>query len=597
MNPDKPSFDGTIDVPVSQHIKIADIPFRVDRGIAEGLIRQSFEGQDPSQETTALRVNRQEEQYNFQEVALWYKNFPTNPRDVVKQYQLMEQHMAYALTELNETIPEAIVKEYQSIAAMIKEYQQAQMELMRSSSPDLDLLKENFFTDNFVTRCNKVLNYMKALGESLYLRLHEQTVQRQRQTFQASPAAQQVREQYSFLANRFETSLDPVEEARRAYEKEVREGIEIDRLQLHMKLKGKDHIRQEYTRDAVCRYIEDKTIAAIHKAVAKGGLSDEATIQLYKELPKAVHSFSAHDNETETASYFKIDQTIHRTPENDEIIRDVLAALVKGLVLTYGAYGKQELNERMLWTYSYALQPGHINFYLSKTSEHNGTVADTMYVRYPKAGNLLTQEGFFKPLEKYDKSFIPDYMALARGNGDLQFIFQQIYNGFSNQQSSKNTAMHMAGAFKLVEKLTANREMLAGYSTQSKPEEITYVNDPDDAKKLNDLRLDSAMAIHALMERIASLEEEKQRQEQNLGNERHLKAEAKEEASKQRQRAQQAESKLKDTREELQGFAAGVMKTCSNINEHAEPFIVRKAEIKKEATALYEKAKSLNPGK
>lgn len=603
MNPNKPAFDGTIDVPVSQHLQGTETPFKFDRGIAEGILKQAFQPHDPDQQTAAIKVDQrelqqQEQQFNPQELAAWYKSFPINPRQVVKQYQMLEQSMAYALTGLNEAIPPALVEEHQKVVAQMRQYSEAQVQLLRSSSPDIKELEENFFTDHFTTVCARLLNDMKALGESLYLRLNEKMLEEQRQAFQVSQGARQVRARFPFLANRFETSPGPLEKAKREYEKEIGGGIDVDCHQVYMKLKDKTHVQEQYPQNAVREYIKKKTIAAIHRAVEQASLPDEVKTALYQQLPKAVHSFSVHNNTAETASYLKLDRVLTRAAENDNIIKTVLAALIRGLALTYAAYGNEERNEQILWTYSYALQPGHINFFLSGTSEHNGTTADTIYVRYPKPGTLLTQEGFFHPMEWYDDSFIPDYLTLARGNKKLEFVSRQIQDGFSSQQSNKNTAMHQGGALELFQRSMANRELLAGYSTQSQPEGVTGVNNVNEAiTKLNNLRADSAMAIHALMEKITSLEEENGRLKQNLQNANHFKGEAQENARQQKHRADKAEKTLKEAREEFQDFIQQVMITCSNINTHADSFLGGKAEIKKIALELHQKAATLKSEK
>src|SRR5690606_20327848 len=109
---------------------------------------------------------------------------------------------------------------------------------------------------------------------------------------------------------------------------------DVDCHQVYMKLKDKTHVQEQYPQNAVREYIKKKTIAAIHRAIEHASLPDEVKTALYQQLPKAVHSFSVHNNAAETASYLKLDRVIARAAENDNVIKSVLAALIRGLALT-----------------------------------------------------------------------------------------------------------------------------------------------------------------------------------------------------------------------------------------------------------------------
>ncbi|MCA9373854.1 hypothetical protein KC725_01700 [Candidatus Peregrinibacteria bacterium] len=509
MRPKESPFEGTVDVSVS-NLQQPAAPFKIGREISVGYINQAFQGQDPSQETVSIKQGQgshqeQQTQFDPQEYVNWYRAFPINPREVNKQYQELEQHMAYALTSLGEHLPQEIQERYQQIAQNIHSYHEMQMELLRTSHPDPEQLTKTVFTDTFVTTCAKLLNDMKALGEKLYLRLNEQVVRERRMTFQASQGGQEVRKRYPFLADRYTTSLDTVEKAKEAYEKEVRDGVEVDCHQAYANLRGHEHT-QKYPLEAIKRYAQDKTEAAIKSAIEAANLPDEVKIQIYQQIPKAIHTFSSHSNEQETASYMKLDRIITRNPETEDLLSAIIANLIRGYALSSAAYRDENENLAILWAYSYAIQKGHTFFLNSENSQHNGAIADTVYIRSPKMSRFLSQEGFFQPLERYDAAFIPDYLALAMGNKKLEFVAAQLRDGFSSQQNDKHTIVGNHSAFLLFQRSTANQEILTGYSTQGKPEAVVHIAETDDAvTRLNNLRLDAAMAIHALMQRSGAL--------------------------------------------------------------------------------------------
>ncbi|HMR00852.1 MAG TPA: hypothetical protein PKA32_00510 [Candidatus Gracilibacteria bacterium] len=596
-------FEGTVDVSLEAlqqgHQRLTPAPFHIGRDVANGLLQRVIQGHNPSQETVSIRQGKEEQtgEPDLLAFARWYREFPINFEEVVKQYQLMRGHMDYALTRLGETIPQEIETLYAYVTEHMNAYHEAQMAMMRSSSPDINQLKHNVFTDEFALHCTNLLNQMKELGESLYLRRYEQKMQEQRHVFQASGEVQEVGEHHPFLADRFETNTNPVEKAKREYQKAIKSGIGVDCDQAHKKLGDTSHIEKQHSFAAVAGYIQGKTLASIDRIIESANLPDEAKIHIYQQLPKAIHSFSTHSNEHETASYLRMDRIIERSPQTDHVLKAVIAALVRGLALTYAAYKTEEENQQILWAYSYALRPEHIHFSMADNTQYDGSTVNTVLIRYPKTGNMFTKEGFFDPLNA-DKDFLSDYLPLAMLNTNLGFVCKQIRDSLNTQASSGagagRTGIYIAETFKLTEQLTANRKILEGLNTEAKPEGVTYVDHLDDAvARLNNLRLDAAMAIHALMQKIASLEEERSRQDNNLGNQKYLLEQAQNRAVEQGERAKTAEESLKNAKETIDDLAGSVMRKCNEISNHADRVVGGKAQIKELALELSRQAQEL----
>lgn len=598
-------FEGTVDVSLEVlqqgHQRLTPAPFKIGRNEADGLLQQVMQGQDPSSETVAIRQEEQAAEPDLLAFARWYREFPTNIREVVKQYQLLRTHMDYALTRLGETVPKEIEQLYAYVSEHMQAYHEAQMRMMRSSSPDLNQLKNNVFNDEFALHCTNLLSQMKEFGEQLYLRRHEQKMQQQREVFRASGEVQEVSEQYPFLTDRFETSTNAVEKAKRAYQKAVKSGIGVDCDQALKKLGDTSHIEKQYPLVAVTGYIQEKTLSSIDKIIELANLPDEAKIYIYQQLPIAVHSFSTHSNDRETANYLKMDRVIERNPQTDHILKEVIAALVRGLALTYAAYGTEEQNTHILWAYSHARRPECIHFSMADNTQFDGPTANTVLIRYPKTGRLFTKEGFFDPI-KADEEFLSDYLPLAALNANLGFVCKQIRDSLNTQASNGagagQTGIYVAQTFILTEQLGANRKILEGLSTEARPEGVTYVDQLDDAvTRLNNLRLDAAMAIHALMQEIASLKEERSRQQTNIDNNEFLLKQAQDRGHMQTERAKVAEEKLKDAETTIDNLASDVIKKCSEISDHADSMFGGKAQIKVLATELYQEAQALKTKK